>query len=391
MGIFDFFKKLIQEKEVEETVPVKLTFSEIGDWMEKKKGENGEREKEILDIVKNKIRGFNSELEEKVLLLKKFDVGSKKAEDRIKGVVEDSRKQYIIAVKTLMSNLGDLKDTHFSDLTRKIDKIFFYFNKASFKNYERTTLLIGKEMADIKNTFKDFSKDLLELFNNNKDIVEIFSKINSIKEKLELLSPIEKSLISIDETSVQLSEKISQKENENERLLFKIEKIKQEKHYKERLERKKKISSLEEEIKKTILELKQLIDFKALANFFHINEEQMKMVKDYKENFHLNFEKDFGIGIIGLLEEARLETGLFLEKMNFITLKKKEIKQYEALLGVDPIQELISLLAQRKREIDSEKIEKEKGEKRKLGLEEKREKIITSLNKDLIKLNIEIA
>ena len=47
---------------------------------------------------------------------------------------------------------------------------------------------------------------------------------------------------------------------------------------------KEKINVLREELKKDILNLRQLIDFKALISFFHINAEQMKIVKDYKEN-----------------------------------------------------------------------------------------------------------
>ena len=195
MGIFSFLKKLGKKEEIEEAVSKELTFSEIETWLEDKKKENKVREKEILILIKNKISNFNADLSAKIILLSEFDVESKKSEDRIKGIVKSSRLQYIGSVNNLIDNLENLKEIKFSKLIKKIDKIFFEFNKASFKNYERATILIGKEMANIKDEFKAFSKELLEIFKNNKEILESFQKIEFIKSKLNLLELIENVII----------------------------------------------------------------------------------------------------------------------------------------------------------------------------------------------------
>ncbi|MCK5625075.1 hypothetical protein KAI04_04500 [Candidatus Pacearchaeota archaeon] len=390
MRIFSFLKKLGKEKEIQETVSEKLAFSEIESWLEKKVKENEFKEKEILVIVKDKIREFNEDLKIKIVFLKNFDVESKKAEDRIKGIVSDSRIQYIGAVDNLMDNLENFKETKFSELTKRIDKIFSSFNKASFKNYERATILIGKEMANIKEGFKTFSKDLLKIFNHNKEIGELFQNIEFIKSKLNSLNFVEKDLVEINESIVFLNEKIKQEEKDNQELLREIKEIKQSEDYKNMLEKKEKINVFKEESKNNILNLKQLIDFKALANFFHINKEQMKILKEYKENFQTNFEKDNGKQIISFLDESKLNNEEILEKIRKANFKLEEINNYEQSINDYGLSKLNYKIKERSIEIDNLKIEKFKKEKRDERLKENKEDLIDLLKQKLSKMNVEV-
>ena len=390
MGIFSFLKKFGKEKEIKEIVSEKLAFSEIESWLEKREKENEVKEKQILVLVKDKIENFNADLRAKIIVLNGFDVESKKAEDKIKGIVSDSRIQYIELVNNLMTNLENLKETRFSDLTKRVDKIFFDFNKASFKNYERATILIGKEMANIKEGFKTFSRDLLKIFNNNKEISELFQKIEFIKSKLNLLGPIRDDKIKISEMITSLNEKINQREKENQRLLRKIEEIKQSEDYKDMLKKKEKINILKEESKNNILDLKQFIDFKALANFFHINEEQMKILKNHKEDFHKSFEKDNGKMIMDLLDESKLNNDKILEKIKKIHSKLEEINNHEQEMENDEIPGLYSKIKEIILDIENLKIEKFKNEKRDERLKENKEELINLLKQELGKMNVEI-
>ncbi len=390
MGIFSFLKKLGREKEIEEIISEKLTFSEIENWLDERTKGNEVKEEEILVIVKDKIKDFNIDLRTKIILLNEFDVESKKAEDRIKGIVSDSRIQYIEAVDNLIDNLENLQETKFLDLTKKVDKIFFDFSKSSFKNYERATILIGKEMANIKNTFKTFSRDLLQIFNNNKEISELFQKINFIKSKLNLLNPLGNNLVEIKEKVAFLNEKINEKEKENKRLLEEVDKIKESEDYRNMLKKKEKINILKEESKGTIFTLKQLLDFKALANFFHINEEQMKILKNHKENFHTNFEKDNGKMIIDLLDEAKLNNDTIMNKMERIHSKLEEIKNHEQEIKGDETQGLYNKVKESVVEVDDLRIEKVKEEKRDEKLRANKEELIDSLKQELSKMNVEV-
>ncbi len=390
MGIFDLFKKLIKENKVEKIVTEKLAFSEIEGWIERKIRENEIKKKEILFVVGEKIEDFIKELREKIVTLEGFDVEARKEKDHIKNIVTDSREKYIESVEDLIEKLNNLDEPKLEEFIEKINKIFFAFNKSSFKNYERATILIGKEMGSIKESLKVFSKNLLKTFDKSKPIIDSFKNLLIIKEKLNTITPIGKTLESISEKKSNLNKKISEKEEENKKLSEKIEEIKKSPNYLERLRTKKKIESLKEGLKNDIFMLKQLLDFKALANFFHIFEEQMKIVKNHKEDFQTNFQKDNGKMIIDLLDEAKLNNNTILEKVNLIRTKIEETANHEKNLKEDETQEVYLDVKEVGLEIDNLKIEKAKEEKRDEKIGTNKEELINSLKQELGGMNVEV-
>jgi len=387
MRIFSFFKKLGKEKEI---VIEKLAFSDIEDWSGNKIKENELKEKEILVIVKGKIEKFTGELKEKIVVLESVDVEAKKEKDNIKGIVNNSRKDYIKSVENFLENLNNLEMNEFEESMKKINKIFLDFNKSSYKNYERATILIGKEMGGIKEALKVFSRELIKTFDESKGIVDSFKRISLVKSKLDMISSIDKILGRISETILSLNEKIKTKEEENKKLLKEIEKIKDSTNYLERLRTQKKIEFLKEELKNDIFSLKQLLDFKALANFFHINEEQMNILKAHKEDFYTNFQKDNGKVIIDFLDEAKLNNNVILEKVNLIRTKMEEISNYEKEIKEDETQELYPQIKEIALKTDNLKIEKVKEEKRDEKLRANKEELIDSLKQEFDKMNVEL-
>jgi len=388
MGIFSFLKKL--GKENKGIISEKLAFSEIESWLEKKKKENELKEKETMVIIKGKIRRFTEELREKIIILESFDVESKKEKEDIKGIVNNSRKDYIKLVENFLGNLNNLEINEFEEFIKRINKIFLDFNKSSYKNYERATILIGKEMASIKESLKIFSKGLIKTFEESKEIVDSFKKISLVKSKLDMILSLDRTLRKISEMIISLNEKIKSKEEGNKSLLEEIEKIKKSFNYLERLKTQKKIESLKEELKKNIFMLKQLLDFKALANFFHIDEEQMNILKNHKEDFQTNFQKDNGKMITDLLDEAKLNNSTISEKVNLIRNKIEEISNYEKEIKEDETQELYSRVKEIVLEIDNLKIERVKEEKRHEKLKISKEELINLLKHELGKMNIEL-
>ncbi|MBA7634759.1 hypothetical protein ES703_42349 [subsurface metagenome] len=159
---------------------------------------------------------------------------------------------------------------------------------------------------------------------------------------MKKIDEIEKDLEMVGETIISLYGKITEKKEENKKILEKIEKIKKSEDYIKNLERQEKIKLFEEELEKELLSLKQLIDFKALANFFHIFEEEMSIVKAHKENFQTRFRKDDGKSIIRLLNEAKLNNEAISEKINQINNKKEEIAKNKQEIKKDETGELYS-------------------------------------------------
>ena len=389
MGIFDLLKKLVKEKKFEEIVIEKLAFSDVEDWIKNKTNKNELKEKEIIDSVKKKIILFNGQLKEKKSVLENFNVESKKEEDRLKSVVNESRKKYIESLEIFMENLNNIEKEKLEEFISYVNIVFLDFNKKSHMNYEKTTILIGKEMASIRDSLKTFSKELVEIFDENKNIVGLSKSLAFIKLKLNQINQIDKVLREIKEEIAFQGKKTIDKKEEEENNKKRIEEIKKSPSYLDYLNRQEKIKFLEEEIKKDIQNLRQLIDLKALANFYHIFGNEMNTIKEYKENFEESFRKDNGLKILNLLENSKLNNDKILEKAEHIKARKEELKENKQKINGRETQNLNSEKTRISKEIEELNIEKEKEERRHEKLRISKEEAIDVLKQEVSKLNVE--
>ena len=392
MGIFDFFRKKpkIEEKEKEEVVIEKIAISEVDKWLQNKIDQNGAKEKEVMDLIKSKINDLVKELEDKIVILEDFDISKRKEEERVKNIVYASRDKYIESVGSLIEKLSRLNEYRLEEFVKKIDKYFNDFNKESYKNFERARYLIGKEIVSINDSLKNFSKEILEAYNENKHIDESYKAYMLIKEKLEYLSLIDKELDELIGKKLELDNKLISKENEHTDLSKKLEEVKVSEAYLGNLKYFENLELLKEETKKDIFELKQLIDFKELASFFHINPEQLKTVNNLRENFYNHFIEDNGKAITDFLDEAKLNNEKIAEAINNVNSKLDDIKNKEKEIKKDETLELMEKIKQAESNVLTIKFEKSKEDKREDKLKEKKEETINFLKKELSKFNVEI-
>jgi hypothetical protein len=392
MGIFDFFRKKVEkkEKEKEEVVIEKIPFSEIEEWIEKKIRENEIKEKEVINIINAKIQNLILELNDKIVILSDFDLSKRKEEERVKNIVYSSRDKYIESVENLLEKLGKIDETRLGGFVKKIDKYLLDFNKESFKNLERARYLIGKEIVSINDSLKDFSKSLLEIYNENKYLGDEIKTFLLIQDKLGYLKLIDRDLDEVIGKKLDLDNKLIKKEEEHSDLNKKLEKIKVSEGYLANLKILENIESLKEEYKKDIFELKQLVNFKELSSFFHINLDQLKIVNQHKENFYSQFIEDNGKTLTELLDEAKLNNDKIQYKISEINSKLLEIKNKEAEVKEDETIDLMDKLKQTESDVLSIKFEKSKEDKREDKLKANKEEVMDFLKEELAKLNVEI-
>ncbi len=391
MGLFDFFRRITKNKtEESETGQEKIAFSEIENWIEGKRNEVKVREEKILVFVQDKTNVLIDELKGKITIAEGVDIESKKSESKINSLVEEGRKKYIEFVESFIDDLKNLEKKGLERFIADIDKVFLNFNKSSHMSYERATILIGKEMADIKESIKIFSKDLVKIFNENKDIVDLSKIISLTRLKLSQINEAEKTLGRVNEEIIFLDRKITEKKEENKKILEEIEKIKKSEDYLKDLGKQENIRLLEEELEKDILNFKQLIDFKALANFFHIFEKQMNIVKSYREDFQTNFNKDNGEGILNLLSESKLNNEVISEKIKQINNKKQEIIKKKQEIKKDETEELYFKITNIVLEIGNLMNQKTREERRYTKLKASKEDITKEIKEEFKKKNVEL-
>ena len=387
MGLFDFFKKIIEKPETEQE---KITFSEIEDWIKNKTKEIEAKEKDVLILIQEKINVFTNELKEKINTVRNVNIEGKKVEERIKFIVNEGREKYIESVNGFLDSLENLEECGLEKFIGGVNKVFLDFDKSSHRSYEKTTILIGKEMVEIKKSLKVFSGDLIKVFEENKDVVEGSKIVPFIKLKLDQITDIEENFEKIDKIISSLDEKISKREKENKKILEEIEKIKKSEEHIKNLERQEKIKLFEGELKKEIFGLRQLIDFKALTNFFHIFKEQMNLVKAYKEDFHIRFKKDNGEEIIKLLNEAKLNNKNISDKIEQINNKKEEKTKNKQEIKKDKTQKLYSETTKIILEMGNLKNEKDRKEKRREKLRGSKEEIVERIKNNLEDIGVDL-
>src|SRR3989344_403452 len=285
MGIFDFLRKITQGKKTQNSGKEKIVFSEIGNWVEIRIKGIEKQEEEIFTLIKKKTDFFSKGIREKIKAVENFNINQIKAEDRIKSAVEEGRKKYIESVEYLLESLNNMNKDKLENTISYSDKVFFDFNKRSHLSYERATILIGKEMGEIKESLKSFSRDLIEIFDENKSLVESSKTIFFIKLKLKQLEKIEEGLKKVIEEIAFLDTEIINKEKENKEILTEIEEIKKNPEHLEILKLQEKASTLKKELEKDIFSLGQIVDFRALGNFYHIFDDKMEILKSHRNDF----------------------------------------------------------------------------------------------------------
>jgi hypothetical protein len=389
MGILDFFRKFKKEKLTEKPEKEKVSFSEIPDFISKKESELKEKEKIAINEIDKRINFFLKEIPSKIIHLENVDVKSKKAEDRLKSVVIKSRKEYLKFLNNFLENLNNIRKENLKDFNIDINKLFSNFTKSTYKNYERTTILIGKEMAEIKKEIKSLSNNLLKILQENKEIPESLKKLSTLRLDLEKLNELEDNIKKFQKEIENIEKEKLNNIKENKEIFLEIDKIKQSKEYQEYLEKKQKINSLKNELTQNINILKQKINFKALASFFHVFENKMKIVKDHKENFPNRFEQDNGKSLLDLLEESRLNEKSITKQIQEIKDKKQRIKDLTSELKENNLKELSLKKENIALEIINLGYEKDKKQKKLKEFKNLKETLVNEIKTEISEFNVE--
>ncbi len=291
MKLFDFFKRK-KKKE-----PEKIKFAEVEKRIQNKKNELKEKEKNVENLIKNVIENFLTIIGESINKLEKVNIDEKKNEDKIKFISKEGLNKYIENLKNLKENLRHYEDVQDENtksrldvLSEKINAIITDFDRKSAKNFARANILIGDELQEAKQNINSFLKKIKEILEKNKEDLNSLRKLLIIQEKLKELRKTKENKQYIKKRISETKDKIDKIKDQINEKSQKINSIKQSEEYKQIKEAKEELNNKKEKLNKIIWSLKNQIDFKFLANYFHKDKKKLDIIKDYKENFHKNIE-----------------------------------------------------------------------------------------------------
>jgi hypothetical protein len=391
MGIFSFFKK--KQNTDLEFEPAQIQYKNLKSWLQTKKSELSDKESVLINQIQDNTNQLIQELEQEIQEIKQVNLDEKpKIEERIKMIVQGNLDNYTDYLTKLIKNLKTITP----DIITLIDKtntIFSEFEKKSNLSYQKATILVGKELEKTKTSIANFFRNLNKILKENGNLILLLKTISFTEEKLKEISQIDAKKTEIQGNINNFQEKLTNTQDKITNLKKEIKEIEKSEQYKQEIQTKKDIQTKEQALEKQIQELKQEINFKELANIFHSNETEMKIIKDHKEKFKITFNKDNGKAIIGLLDDAKLTSESSPEKINQITLTKQEIQDLEANLQQTETKNISSKeqkITNIKQEIESLKYEKTREENQQDKINKTQKEMINTIKQELGKVNTAI-
>jgi len=391
MGIFDFLKK--KKQELESLEKEKVKFEDITSWISKKRESEKIKEKQVLSQIKEVIFELIQELNEKSEILAKVDISKRKEDPRLKEVVIDNLEKYKDSINQLIEKLEIVKEKQHSELNifiNEINKILEDFQKRSKSSYERATILIGKELGDIKETLSNFFRSLNRIISENESILIHLRILKTIEQNLNELDNVRKekeiiltSLKSLKESQLELETKKGQVEKQ-------IETRKKSNEYFNEKEKKHLALEKKKEIEKNILKLKNFVDFKYLEKIHHTNPKKMNVIKSYENDFNQILEKENKelFDLINEQDKGKDKTSDITSQIENIN---QELKEINTLLGTKDSLEIIEAeiknLNSSINEIESEEL---RNIKRTETLEENINSIKKEIASEITKMNVEL-
>jgi len=389
MALLDFLKKIISKNKAEpEKEPEKLDFNKIDSWTGDKEEEIENKKNQVLVLIKDKTNEFVSEIDEKLKILGNVDVESKKAEEKLKLITKENLNNYIGYARSLKEETYNLKEENLDKFAEKLGKIFSNFDKRSNLSYHKATILIGKEVAAVKEGIINFYKSIRKIFDESKEVIESLKIISQIKQNLIQIKEIDENLNKINRINTSLDKEITNLKEINKKSFEDIEKIKESKDYLENSKKIGIIKSTEKKLEKEIYKLKSLINFKALTNILHVNPKKLALVKEYKENFQELFLKDNGEIIINLLSESNLNNEKISNKVKQINEKRQEINEAKKLIKEDKTLELSEEIKKSELEIENLNSQGVRELKTSGKFKANRKELIKSIKKYLKKMDV---
>jgi hypothetical protein len=329
---------------------------------------------------------LREEFSEQIPLLKNLNLNDRKVEERLKILAIENLKSYIYMLEKLNSNLLGIDEKKPKELIKKIDVLFFDFNKKSEVAFQKATILVGKELEKVKEGIHKFFRNLRGLVGENEKIIKDSDLLGFLEITYSETTNLGEIREEVDKKIKTLDLDIKVKEKEFNEASLEVERFKDSAKQKKFLIQSNRIDELNKQIKQRIINLRSFIDFKTLARIFHTNEKKMAVVNEYHRSFYDSFIRDKEI-IIRLIQEANLPAEAILKETEDINSLNQELSLIN--LGVDELGILNEKTANIKKELIELKDSREKEEQILKKNKENFEDKLDFLRAELVKLNAE--
>lgn len=288
MNLFSLFKKKKVEKFGE------LNFQEINNFIKDKEKEFFLEEEKLINLINDKMNFLISELKEGIINLEKINLEEKKEQFKLKKLTLEGIDILKKRLVELIDNLNKIEDKRLYDFIKKLNICFDDFYNKSKVGFEKSKILIGKEIALIEDSIKKFSNEYNKSLCENQNSLDLIKKIREIKDKLIEMDKIILNINKLEREITDLKEEIDKNQKKINKNKKRLLELKSSKEYKNQIFQEEKLNGYKIELNKNLILLKNLIDFKKLTEDNHSINKNMEIIKKYKDKFNFTFDEDNG-------------------------------------------------------------------------------------------------
>tara|TARA_B100000315_G_scaffold52738_1_gene47104 strand:+ start:357 stop:1508 length:1152 start_codon:yes stop_codon:yes gene_type:complete len=381
MGFFKFLNR--REKEIKETEEV--SFKNLDYWIENKNLEVEKDNSIFLKLMENRLSDLINNLKKCIDNIENFNWEKIKEKERVKMIVQENLESYLVRLKKVVYDLENLES--FDKMKDELTAVFSDFDKRAGMNYQKASILVGKELEGVNENVGNFFREINKLQNENSELFRNLEIVFNVKEKLGKFRESEKVILEIDEEIKSVEEKITDLREEIKDYEMKIEEIKKSEKYLEELKKKEKLNKLEKNFQNKLNNLKSATDFKELTRVWHKNNLEMKIVKKYNKDFGEMLNKDE--------EEIFKKLIMSLDNKDLLIDKLAEIKNLKNEMGEIKFEKNLTEDLERKIESLQNEVLRMKsqgmmGEKRVEKLDLTKNSFVEDIKIELMKIDISL-
>lgn len=383
MGILDFFFKKKEDKIIDKE---NITRDQVPEFLERKEAALSKIKENIFRDLGFELNSLVNDLLEKIKVLESVDISDKKVPTKAKIVVKENLRNYIKHLTNLVKNLKAFDFRQYSDPIDRLNKTFNNFDSLTNMSYEKATILIGKEIADVKDTIGTFFRNTKKILSDNDSFISVSNKIDHVKTKISEIRKFSRIIKEIERNILEMNSSINSKEKRKIAIDIEVKKLMSSKEFIKMSADTLQLAQLDKEFSAVITDLKKEIDFKRLSEFYHSNKKEMNLISEFKKGFNESIKNNKEAQLYDLVHSAGLSNENFLKSIGDIEKIRFEMNKLKNSSGSDIKEELDNLQEEIKKigtEIEYMKEEIQKEGKKKEKFESEISKIYDTMVNDL--------
>ena len=297
MSWLDKIKSILAGKEKEikiEALARVINFEDIPGLLEEKTKKLKENNARIKDRIIDRIKEFGTALNGVISALENVDLNKRKEDERLKLIVRENSNQYVSLVLRLNSKLTGIVENKDEQkggesgarvLLKKIAINLNEFYRTSVLPFQKSTILIGREMENITAVIKGFSDEMTVIERENESFFKENEMMRAMDNHFLELKELKKREEDLTYLLEEHKKKVERMNKDYAGMEKEIEDTRKSKDYEEDIKKREEVEKEKKEVERKIQEFKKTIDFKELSKKYHSIEKMHKIVKKYSNNF----------------------------------------------------------------------------------------------------------